>query len=44
MTGSKRDNGISAFILASDDLQTIALFGTVVASMARELSVAQPVA
>jgi len=32
----ERDYGISTFILASDDPQTIALFGTVVAPMARE--------
>ncbi len=37
----ERDYGISTFILASDDPQTIALFGTVVAPMARELVVAQ---
>ena len=33
----ERDYGISTFILASDDPRTIALFGTVVAPMAREL-------
>ncbi|MCA9858817.1 MAG: LLM class flavin-dependent oxidoreductase [Thermomicrobiales bacterium] len=33
-----RDYGISTFILAADDPQTIALFGTVVAPLARELA------
>ena len=33
-----RDYGISTFILASDDPTTIALFGTVVAPMTRELA------
>ncbi|MEZ4504603.1 MAG: LLM class flavin-dependent oxidoreductase [Thermomicrobiales bacterium] len=31
-----RDYGISTFILAADDPQTVALFGTVIAPMARE--------
>ncbi len=39
-----RDYGTSTFILASDDPQTITLFGTVIAPMARELFTAQPVA
>ena len=34
----ERDYGISTFILASDDPQTIALFGTVVAPLAREMA------
>jgi alkanesulfonate monooxygenase SsuD/methylene tetrahydromethanopterin reductase-like flavin-dependent oxidoreductase (luciferase family) len=34
----ERDYGISTFILATDDLQMIALFGTVIAPMARELA------
>lgn len=34
----ERDYGTSTFILASDDPQTIALFGTVVAPMAREMA------
>ncbi len=34
----ERDYGISTFILATDDPQTIALFGTVIAPLARELA------
>ena len=34
----ERDYGISTFILAADDPQTIALFGTVIAPLAREMA------
>ena len=39
----ERDYGIATFILAADDPQSIALFGTVVAPMAREMAAAQVV-
>jgi alkanesulfonate monooxygenase SsuD/methylene tetrahydromethanopterin reductase-like flavin-dependent oxidoreductase (luciferase family) len=37
----ERDYGTSTFILAADDPQTIALYGTVVAPIARELAAAE---
>jgi alkanesulfonate monooxygenase SsuD/methylene tetrahydromethanopterin reductase-like flavin-dependent oxidoreductase (luciferase family) len=43
MVELEREHGISTFILATDDAQTVALFGTVIAPMTRELAAEQSV-
>jgi hypothetical protein len=43
MAELEREHGISTFILATDDVQTVALFGTVIAPMTRELAAEQSV-